>query len=171
MRQRITLLQHYLHQRANGCQIAVAMRSTLCTTVILHSKPCMSRNYNDFMFARKILTRRYFSIPIFLRRLARRTQPSPGCFAPTYTVQEADGARFLAITLVMQESIPAERLAFSRRITEAPNSKAHSNTRLPQSERMPNRHRRLERCRSSYPSDASNWASAGQAHRPAPSYF
>ena len=43
----------------------------------------------------------------------------PGVFAPTYTVQEADGARFLAITLVMQESIPAERLAFSRRITSA----------------------------------------------------
>ena len=27
-------------------------------------------------------------------------------FCATYTVQEADGARFLAITLVMQESIP-----------------------------------------------------------------
>ena len=55
IRQRITLLQHYLHQQANGRQIAVAMRSTLCTTVILHSKPCMSRNYNDFMFAGKYL--------------------------------------------------------------------------------------------------------------------
>jgi hypothetical protein len=42
----------------------------LCTTVILHSKPRMSRNYNDFMFAQKILTTRYFSISIFLRRLA-----------------------------------------------------------------------------------------------------
>jgi hypothetical protein len=33
---------------------------------------------------------------------------------------------------------------------EAPNWKARSNTRLLRSERMPNRHHRLERCRSSY---------------------
>jgi hypothetical protein len=33
---------------------------------------------------------------------------------------------------------------------------AHSNTRLPPSERMPNRHRRPEWCRSSYRRGASN---------------
>jgi hypothetical protein len=52
-----------------------------------------------------------------------------------------------------------------------PRSKGHSNTHLPRSERMPNRNRRLERCRSSYPRDASNWASAGQARRPSHNYF
>jgi hypothetical protein len=54
---------------------------------------------------------------------------------------------------------------------EAPNSKARSSTRLVRSDRMPNRHRRPKPCRSSYPRGASNWASAGQARRPAHNYF
>jgi hypothetical protein len=53
----------------------------------------------------------------------------------------------------------------------APKTKAHSNTRLPRSERMPNRRRRLKQCRSSLPRGASNWASAGQVRRPARNYF
>src|SRR5438105_4011590 len=36
---------------------------------------------------------------------------------------------------------------------------------------MLKRHRRLERCRSSYRHSGSNWASAGQARRPAHDYF
>ena len=48
---------------------------------------------------------------------------------------------------------------------------AHSNTRLLRSERMPNRDHRLERRRNSYRRGASNWVSAGQAHRPARNYF
>jgi hypothetical protein len=68
--------------------------------------------------------------------------------------------------------LSAAILAFSLGAdAEAPNWKAHSNTRLLRSEEMPNRHHRLERCRSSYRRGASNWASAGQAHRPARSYF
>src|ERR1700737_4199312 len=43
----------------------------------------------------------------------------PGVLRPSTRFRRPDGARFLAITLVMQESIPAERLAFSRRITSA----------------------------------------------------
>jgi hypothetical protein len=70
--------------------------------------------------------------------------------------------------------LSAAALAFAALISleaRSANSKAHSNTRLPRSERMPNRRRRPERCRSSYLRDASNWASAGQARRPARSYF
>jgi hypothetical protein len=40
-----------------------------CITVIIHSTLRMSRNY-DSLAVPGILTRRYFFIPIFLRRLA-----------------------------------------------------------------------------------------------------
>jgi len=36
---------------------------------------------------------------------------------------------------------------------------------------MPNRHRRLELCRSSYPRSVSDWASAGRDRRPVRDYF
>jgi hypothetical protein len=41
----------------------------------------------------------------------------------------------------------------------------------PPSERMPNRHRRLELCRSWYPRSVSYWASAGRARHPVRDYF
>jgi len=50
---------------------------------------------------------------------------------------------------------------------KVPNWKAHSNTRRPQSERMPSHRRRPECCRSPYRRGASNWGSAGRACRPA----